>query len=660
MYRSAARLVTLSTVLTLLSATAQVAPNAQKIAAVAGGTIKEAKASWWGFNPKDSTAALQAAIDSGVPKLIVEKMSGPWIVTPITLVSDQEIVFEKGVVVLAKRGEFKSGGASLFMAADRKNITLRGYGATWRMWRDDYANPKLYSKAEWRMCLFLGGCTNVKVLGLTLAESGGDGIYLGVGTGRATNKDILIKDVTCDKNYRQGISVISAENLLIEDCTLTNTSGTNPQAGIDFEPNHPGERLVNCVVRNCRIENNNGYGILLHLAPLDATSKDVSLRFENCRSTGSRTSVRFSVRGKTEQAPDGLVEFVNCVFEDARNEAILVMKPASRSRVRFVDCTISNPGSTPVNFNSTQGANAPAGGVEFVNCSLRDARERHPMAFGDIAGVGLAGIVGTLIIDRDGQRETVALTDELLAKWMPILSWKVVPHMGLEELTLQPLVKQADAEKYAFGFGSVRMGGRFLLYASKGDEVVFTVDYFQVGSYGGKPIPVIISAPSGKEAHRVDVPYQEQTAVAFTAPETGIYRIVANPGANRLRITDCTNPLNLNGEKGAIRLISAAGDYHFWVPAGTAEFAVRVTGQGMGEHIRAILINPDGKIVDEVDNTAVTYQFEVEQPAETPGQPWIIRLAKPTTTAWEDHFLDLRGIPPIVAPSREALLVPVK
>ncbi|MCK5806247.1 MAG: hypothetical protein KAI66_25675, partial [Lentisphaeria bacterium] len=204
MFRKTAVLVTLSTVLTLLSATAQVAPNAQKIAAVAGGTIKEAKASWWGFNPKDSTAALQAAIDSGVPKLIVEKMAGPWIVTPITLVSDQEIVFEEGVVVLAKRGEFKGGNDSLFKASGKKNITLRGYGATWRMWRDDYANPDLYSKAEWRMCLALGGCTNIKVLGLTLAESGGDGIYLGVGANWATNKDILIKDVTCDKNYRQG------------------------------------------------------------------------------------------------------------------------------------------------------------------------------------------------------------------------------------------------------------------------------------------------------------------------------------------------------------------------------------------------------------------------------------------------------------------------
>ncbi|MEA1950919.1 MAG: hypothetical protein U9N87_06010, partial [Planctomycetota bacterium] len=178
MVRNTAVMITLFVLPALsarLHAADRILPDAKKIAAVADGTITEAKASWWGFNPEDSTAALQTAIDSGVSKLIVNKMAGPWIVTPISLVSDQEIVFEKGVEVLAKRGAFKGGGDSLFRASNKENITLSGYDATWRMWRDDYDNPKLYKKAEWRMCLAIGGCTNVKILGLTLTESGGDG-----------------------------------------------------------------------------------------------------------------------------------------------------------------------------------------------------------------------------------------------------------------------------------------------------------------------------------------------------------------------------------------------------------------------------------------------------------------------------------------------------
>jgi hypothetical protein len=40
--------------------------------------------------------------------------------------------------------------------------------------REDYRTAP-YGKGEWRMCLTLLGCRNVKVYGLRLASSGGDG-----------------------------------------------------------------------------------------------------------------------------------------------------------------------------------------------------------------------------------------------------------------------------------------------------------------------------------------------------------------------------------------------------------------------------------------------------------------------------------------------------
>ena len=127
---------------------------------------------------------MQAAIDSGAEKVIVEKMAGPWIVDPIKLAGNQELVFEKGVVVLAKKGAFHGQNDSLFSAPDKSNIKLTGYGATLQMRRADYASPA-YRKAEWRMVLESASCTNVTVCGLTLANSGGDGIYLGSGQAAA-------------------------------------------------------------------------------------------------------------------------------------------------------------------------------------------------------------------------------------------------------------------------------------------------------------------------------------------------------------------------------------------------------------------------------------------------------------------------------------------
>src|SRR5574344_596730 len=97
---------------------------------------------------------------------------------------------------------------------------------------------------------------NVRIEGLRFEESGGDGITIGAGC-----ENFTIRDCICDRNFRQGISVLDSENLLIEGCSLINTAGTAPASGIDFEPDGAEEKLVNCVMRDCISTNNAGTGI---------------------------------------------------------------------------------------------------------------------------------------------------------------------------------------------------------------------------------------------------------------------------------------------------------------------------------------------------------------------------------------------------------------
>ena len=128
---------------------AKIPPNQKAIEEVKQGKRKVAYASWWGFDPEDATEVLQAAIDSGAPKVVIENMGRPWIVgRTINLRSNQEIVFEKGVIVEAKKGAFLGKGDCLFLAALQKNITIIGYGAVLRMRKLDYTKPP-YEKAEW-------------------------------------------------------------------------------------------------------------------------------------------------------------------------------------------------------------------------------------------------------------------------------------------------------------------------------------------------------------------------------------------------------------------------------------------------------------------------------------------------------------------------------
>ena len=68
----------------------------------------EVKASSFGFDKDDATKCLQKAIDSGAEKVIVDNVGSPWIISPVKLRSNLELVFADGVQVKALKGSYKS------------------------------------------------------------------------------------------------------------------------------------------------------------------------------------------------------------------------------------------------------------------------------------------------------------------------------------------------------------------------------------------------------------------------------------------------------------------------------------------------------------------------------------------------------------------------
>ena len=206
-------------------------------------------------NTTDCTEAIQAALDDPTQRHVVLPAAGSglptssggetlWITRPLRL-NRSDVVFElrPGVVLQARRGFFHGHSDTVLKVSKASNISIVGPGAAIRMWRVDYRNLSLYSKAEWRAGLSVYSGERVSISGLTIAETGGDGVYIeGLKTGSVTN-------VTTDGCYRNGMSIISAENLLVEDCTFANTGargrwnggetltartgGTAPRAGVE-------------------------------------------------------------------------------------------------------------------------------------------------------------------------------------------------------------------------------------------------------------------------------------------------------------------------------------------------------------------------------------------------------------------------------------------
>ncbi|MGQ9731839.1 MAG: right-handed parallel beta-helix repeat-containing protein [Candidatus Zipacnadales bacterium] len=637
--------------------------NQAMIEAVRSDREKVAKASWWGFDAEDATACLQDAINSGAEKLIVENMGAPWIVRPIQLASNQEIVFEEGVVVEAKRGEFKGITDSLFTARDVENIVLRGYGATFRMHKADYQSAD-YAEAEWRHTLNLRGAKNVKILGLTLMESGGDGIYVGCGSEGGPCIDITIKDVVCAKHHRQGISVITARNLLIENTVMRDTSGTPPMAGIDFEPNRAQEELVNCVMRNCVSENNQGDGYDFSLPNLNASSAPISIRLENCRSIGNNRAFTFTTGNTEEAALDGSAEFINCTFEGSRASAIFITgKPADRCPMRFVRCSVVNcgvnqEGQSPIVFEAWQDNVKPLGGVEFVDCTIVDPIERRPIIFRDYVGdTHITDITGALILERGGRRERLQLTEELLDEWMPSRKFKAIAPFDMSGVSLVPFVTSWSSADLA-GAMRLRNACHLLMFANEGEAVSFTVRYAQVGGYGGEPMPVRVRTPSGVEVLQAKGEFMVDTTFEFVAPETGIYEISLDPGRNTAQVTHSTHPFCMAGGEAPIHFLGTTGDVFFYVPKSVREFGVKIFGEGSREGVRAALYDSHDTLIDERDDITEPYQFVVERDPTDNGEVWRLHLAKPTSVTLEDFHILLQGIPCLLAPVREALLVP--
>ncbi len=396
--------------------------NESAVRQVASGERDTASAAWWGFNTEDVTDALQAALDSRAKTLLIPYMGEAWIVRPLRVHGDQTILFESGVLVLAKKGEFQGGGDSLFSASEADNITLRGYGAVLRMRKKDYQNPP-YKPAEWRMGIALRGCRNVTIEGLRIESSGGDGIYIDSDGKRGWCENITVRDVTCWDNHRQGISVISAQNLLVESCSLSGTGGTAPESGIDFEPDSPNQRMANCVVRNCLFENNRGNAAAVYMKPLTRESADVSILFENCvmrmGSPGdSAETVRdaklggwggIAVGTSKDDGPRGLVEFRNCTTENTGREGARIYdKSADGVRVRFVNCHWKSPWlddaadhtepRAPISITLRRPSlTTHLGGVEFVDCHVYDREDRPALVVHmDKENHGVRDLAGTV------------------------------------------------------------------------------------------------------------------------------------------------------------------------------------------------------------------------------------------------------------------------
>jgi hypothetical protein len=343
----------------------------------------------------DATGVIQAALnDTAVDRVILDYHSGGWTTEPLYMnVAGQELWIKgSGSNVgrlVAKWGSFRDAGDSKLIRVMQDGCIINGYAngvdatngrAYLDMRKTDYVSNLngWYPASEARHAIEASK-NNVTIKGVNIRNTGGDGIYIYSGTGT------LVKDVIVDNAYRNAITVISATDLTIDDCTLKNTNGTAPQAGIDFEPNSGSPHVFdNIVISDVIFQNNASKNVQIGIGHLTGTGlTPLDIRFYRCTMDGSVNGIYMAYC--YSNGPTGMVYFQDTVITDASGTGINISEwNADRARIVFNDMHMSHCADASASAPITLTDGSPGGGantigdVEFQGeCYLDDYNTAH-------------------------------------------------------------------------------------------------------------------------------------------------------------------------------------------------------------------------------------------------------------------------------------------
>lgn len=350
-------------------------------------------ASSFGFDPMDSTAALQAALDSSADVVIVDNVGQDWITRPLFVRRDNvTVIFESGVTLRAKIGGFPAKRDSLLLVDGRNNVRIYGYGATFKMNKPEYTG-------EWKCCLRVHASTNVTVEGLVLRDADGDGLLVGKSLTDETlppySSNVTFRNVICDNNKRNGMSIISVDGLLVEGCAFINTKGTAPEAGVDFEPDLPTGRIANVVVRDSIAAGNAKLGWITNVSTLNASSTPVSILFERIVA-GPVPVASFGTQGPRDTDPGGTVVLRDSLIDCTGSAAatwIAHAVPYTGLHTEFTNVTWWNTG----NATKTNPLFMLSSGLKIILDKYGNARWNNAQVFMDHQAhlIGVEEGVGT-------------------------------------------------------------------------------------------------------------------------------------------------------------------------------------------------------------------------------------------------------------------------
>lgn len=252
---------------------------------------------WQSVNIKDEGAdptgkiECSAKINAAIKKvpatggeLIIPK--GVYLINPLTPVlphSNMHIYFEDGAVFRAKANDQIK--YAILELNDIENIVLEGgvlYGDRDFHTYKEQATPAL-STHEWGHCIRCYSVRGASFFGMEWRDGTGDGMSISTRPDAGKCDDIFVKDCKSINNRRQGVSVGKSSNVTLQGCEFANINGTNPQSGVDVEPDDGGA-TNNVVIEDCYAHDCIGPGYQVYRSSRETSSPITNVMIRRSRS----------------------------------------------------------------------------------------------------------------------------------------------------------------------------------------------------------------------------------------------------------------------------------------------------------------------------------------------------------------------------------------
>jgi hypothetical protein len=326
-----------------------------------------------GNGTTDDATNFNAALQAAAGKILyIPKQSGSFYLVGDNLLipSNTGIVCETGVVIKTKASSFVTGDAIFYMN-EVDNVTIQGNGAILQGLREGSGTSII------SMGVKIAGSTNVRIHDLKCIDASGDGFLIQAADDNdpTFSKDIWLINCVAQNCMRQGLSIVSAKDLWVNNCRFSQTNGKLPSAGIDIEPESISA-MYGIKISNCIADVNDGGG---YMVDLNGIPENVDIVFDNCQAIAGAgaDATGFEISNIRVSAATGdRIAVNNCVAENTGSYGLLLRNidqsfdGVSISNFHAINTNteqISAYGDAPVAIYSVSSAQYPNPGNIRIN-----------------------------------------------------------------------------------------------------------------------------------------------------------------------------------------------------------------------------------------------------------------------------------------------------